>query len=168
MFRTDMCTYHKCLCPLPIWMVGGVCEGRGTSRSVGVRWGWVLLDGWKACTGVWVMHGEGSPRYEVAGTSQGSCWGWGPVHGWTWPRWWSWSGCWPLCVLYWIVLDPLGVLWWYCECIWGRVFWNVFDSFTQWSTWFTYVGTGAIYLGALVVINDASLIVLGVLVLSIS
>ena len=36
-----MCTYHKCLCPLPILIAGGVCEGGGTSRRVGVRWGGV-------------------------------------------------------------------------------------------------------------------------------
>ena len=42
------------------------------------------------------------------------------------------------------------------------------DSFSQWSTWFSYIGTGAIYLGAFVVINDACMVVLGVLVFGVS
>ena len=35
--------------------------------------GWGVVDGWKACTGVWVKPGEGGPICEVVGTSQGSC-----------------------------------------------------------------------------------------------
>ena len=42
------------------------------------------------------------------------------------------------------------------------------DSFTQRSARFSYVGTGAVYLWAFVVVDDACLIVFGVLVLGVA
>ena len=42
------------------------------------------------------------------------------------------------------------------------------DSFTQRSARFSYVDTGAVYLWAFVVVDDACLIVLGVLVLGVA
>ena len=53
-------------------------------------------------------------------------------------------------------------------CRWmGEGALRCFDSFSQWSAWFSYVSTGAVYLGALVVVDDACLVVLGVLVLGV-
>ena len=42
------------------------------------------------------------------------------------------------------------------------------DSFTQRSARFSYVGTGAVYLRAFVVVDDACLIAFGILVLEVA
>ena len=40
-FWTNMCTYHKCMCPPPIWTAGGMVWGEPVGEQGGIKWGWV-------------------------------------------------------------------------------------------------------------------------------